>query len=140
MKNVILFCIVVLGCTAENTVPTAPPAGPSTSFDPATSTLLKMGTLAGIGGHSASGKASLYDSGGKKFVFLDPFMSQNGPDLKVYLSKDVSASSYIRLGGLKSTDGSQSYEVPGMPDIGQYTYVHIWCEKFSVEFARAELN
>lgn len=138
MRKVILFCVVLLGCTAENTVPTAP-VMPS-SFDPATSTLLKMGTLTGIGGHSATGTASLYDSDGKKFVLLDPFMSQNGPDLKVYLSKDVSASSYIRLGGLKSTDGSQSYEVPGMPDIGQYTYVHIWCEKFSVEFARAELN
>jgi hypothetical protein len=138
MKKVILFCFLLPGCTPENTIP-ATPAGPAV-FDQATSTLIKMGAFTGIGGHSTNGKVSVYDSNGKKFVLLDPFMSQNGPDLKVYLSKDISASSYVRLGNLKSINGSQSYEVPGMPDIAQYTYVHIWCEKFSVEFARAELN
>ena len=133
-----LFIILILAsCTAENVVPSKPAA--PLIFDPATSTLLKMGTIEGIG-HVASGTAAVYESNGKLFVLLDPFSSQNGPDLKVYLSKDVQASSYIKLGNLKSTNGSQSYEVPGMPDIAQYTYLHIWCEEFSVEFGRAALN
>jgi hypothetical protein len=39
-----------------------------------------------------------------------------------------------------STMGKQTYEVPGTPDIMQYPFVHIWCEAFSVEFARAPLQ
>jgi hypothetical protein len=70
---------------------------------------------------------------------FDPFESQNGPDLKVYLSKTENASEYINAGKLMSTMGRQTYPVPGMPNLSQYPYVHIWCEAFSVEFARAPL-
>lgn len=137
MKNLILLWILLVGCSTDNVVPTTP-AAPS-NFDPTKATLLKMGTFEGVG-HTVSGTAGIYESNAKKYVHLDPFSSQNGPDLKVYLSKDVNASSYIKLGNLKSTGGSQSYEVPGMPDIAEYTYVHIWCEQFSVVFARAVMN
>jgi hypothetical protein len=71
---------------------------------------------------------------------LDPFSSQNGPDLRVYLSKDANASSYISMGKLKSTTGKQSYEVPGNPDVADYKYIMIWCEQFTVVFGRAELQ
>ena len=137
MKKLILLCIVLVGCTADNAVPTTPAAPPT--FDPATAQLLKMGTLEGVG-HTVSGTAAIYESNGKKYVLLNPYSSQNGPDLKVYLSKDVNASSYINLGKLKSTGGSQSYEVPGRPDLAEYTHLHIWCEQFSVVFGRAALN
>ena len=39
-------------------------------------------------GHTVSGTVKIYDDAGKKAVVLDPFSSQNGPDLKIYLSKD----------------------------------------------------
>jgi hypothetical protein len=73
-------------------------------------------------------------------VVLDPYSSQNGPDLKIYLSKDPGASDYIRLGNLKSTMGKQSYGVPSGTDVDKYNYVHVWCEKYTVVFARAEVN
>jgi hypothetical protein len=110
------------------------------NFDETSATLIKQGTFTGIGGHAASGVASVYESNGLKVVVLDPYSSQSGPDLKVYLSKNVGATTYINLGQLKSTDGKQVYGIPGNPSIDEYTYVHIWCEKFSVEFARAPLQ
>ena len=136
-KYIAILILTVCACTAENTTPTAP--APSTTFDPAKATLLKQGVLMGVN-HTASGTAAVYDNNGKKVVYLDPFNSQSGPDLKVYLSKDINASSYINLGALKSTSGMQSYDVPGTPDLSQYTYIHIWCEQFTVVFARAELQ
>jgi hypothetical protein len=138
MKKLLTFslCIILVSCAEENVVPTAPI---DDTFNTTTANAVKTGTFIGVG-HTASGTAILYDSAGIKTVVLDPFSSQNGPDLKVYLSKDKSATSYIRLGVLKSTNGKQSYSVPGNPSLDEYQYVHIWCERFSVEFARAELK
>lgn len=139
MKKIagIILIILLSSCEVEENTPTKPV---DDDFDSATATLVKQGALIGIGGHTASGTAGIYDDNGKKFVVLGPYDSQNGPDLKVYLSKNVNASSYINLGPLKSIMGKQSYAVPGNPNIDEYTYVHIWCEQFSVEFGRAELQ
>ena len=90
--------------------------------------------------HTASGTASLYKANASCYVVLDPYSSENGPDLKVYLSKDETASEFIRLGQLKSVSGKQSYLIPSSVDTAPYQYVHVWCEKYSVEFARAELH
>jgi hypothetical protein len=94
--------------------------------------------MTGCGGHTVSATVKLYEQSGKNYVYFEMLNSQNGPDLKVYLSKDANATQYIRLGVLKSTMGNQSYEVPAMTDLGQYPVVHIWCERFSVCFGIAE--
>jgi hypothetical protein len=75
-----------------------------------------------------------------KVLLLDPFSSQNGPDLRVYLSKDASGGSFINLGRLKSTTGKQSYDIPGNPNLDEYSYVLIWCQQFSVGFGRAMID
>jgi len=139
MKKFLIFsCVLVLvSCEVEQNRPTKPVAD---VFDESSAMVVKQGMLVGIGGHTANGTATLYESNGKYVVTLDPFLSQNGPDLKVYLSKDVSASSYLNLGVLQSTMGKQTYSVPGNPKIDDYMHVHIWCERFSVEFARASIQ
>ena len=138
MKSASIFLIAfTFSCAVEENTPTKPV---DDNLDIASATLLKQGILIGIGGHTASGTANIYDDNGQKFVVLDPYESQNGPDLKVYLSKNVQASSYINLGPLKSITGKQAYAVPGNPNIEEYTYVHVWCEQYSVEFGRAELQ
>jgi len=140
MKKIfsVIMMFVLIACSEENNVPTAPV---DDDFDPmeAEAMLLKQGTLVGIG-HTVSGTAKVYDNEGKKVVVLDPYSSQNGPDLKVYLSKDENATQYLNLGPLKSTMGKQSYNVSGMPNVEEYKYVIIWCEAFSVLFGRAELQ
>ena len=137
MKNMIPFFLLALfSCTADNVTPAMAVVD---TFDPTQATLLRQGMLAGVN-HSVSGHVAVYDDHGTLVVLLDPYTSQSGPDLKVYLSKDVSASEYIKLGNLKSTTGKQSYRVPGSPDIIQYNFVHIWCEQFTVVFGRAEIK
>jgi len=108
-------------------------------FDTSTAMLIKKGTLEGIN-HTASGTASIYTINGNSAVVLDPYMSESGPDLKIYLSKDVDAGEYIRLGNLKSTAGKQVYAIPKNADLAAYGYVHVWCEKYTVVFAKAELK
>ena len=128
--------LIMSGCTKDNVTPTTSVLD---NFDPSKATLLKHGTLMGIG-HTASGEVSLYDDHGMLIVLLDPYASQNGPDLKVYLSKDINASEYLNLGKLKAIQGKQSYVVPASTDITKYSYVHIWCEQFTVVFGRAEIK
>lgn len=132
----IFIMIFLFSCEKENAAPTQPV---DDTFDPSTATLLKMGAFEDVV-HKVSGTASLYDNKGEKVVVLDPFMTENGPDLKVYLSVDENASSYIKLGELKSTTGKQSYEVLDGTDISPYMYVHIWCEAFTVNFGQAKIE
>ena len=138
MKKILflVITILVIACEAEDAVPENPVVD---NFDPSMAQLIGQGMITGIG-HTASGTAQVFEQNGKYTVVLDPFSSENGPDLKVYLSKDADATAYVRLGDLKSTMGRQSYEVPGTPDIDEYPFVHVWCEKFSVVFARAEIQ
>ena len=140
MKRIFyLLLAVATSCsTGEDVAPTVPVVDVDES-EIMNWSLLKTGTIQGIG-HTASGTASIYNNDGQLIVLLDPYSSQNGPDLKVYLSKDADASEYIRLGNLKSTMGRQSYTIPGSPDLNDYKYVHVWCERYTVVFARAELK
>jgi hypothetical protein len=138
MKNIfVAFSVLIMSCQVEENTPVIPD---NNSFDPSKAVLIKQGELMGAGGHTASGVASLYSDNGKYVVYLDPYNSQNGPDLKVYLSKDEAATEYIRLGNLKSIMGSQSYTVPVDINQAEYTHIHVWCEKFSVVFAVAEIK
>ena len=138
MKNIMMFCCVLfVGCQVEDNTPAVPVI--EDTFDTDKATLVKQGSLQGIG-HTATGVASVYELDGKFAVVLDPYTSQNGPDLKVYLSKDVDASEYIRLGNLKATMGKQTYPVPEGTELEEYDFVHVWCEKYTVVFARAEVK
>ena len=134
-----ILTILAVACSdVEENTPVAPVKD---DFDPMAMSvgLSREGKLMGVG-HSVTGDVKVYDSNGALVLVLDPFTSQNGPDLKVYLSKDQQATDYINLGPLKSVNGKQSYDISGMPDLNQYKYVMIWCQKFSVLFGIAELK
>ncbi len=138
MKRILLLSIAIalLSCKDQDATPTGPV---NDTFDASMAMLVKGGSLVGVG-HTVSGTASIYEKSGMKTVLLEPFSSQNGPDLRVYLSKDDNASSFISLGKLKSTNGKQSYEISGNPDVTDYKFVLVWCEEFKVLFGRAELK
>jgi hypothetical protein len=88
-----------------------------------------------------SGVAQLHRQGdGSLLLVLDDFSSSNGPDLKVYLSADERASSFLSLGPLKSVAGTQVYPLPAGTDPDRYPFALIWCERFSVLFGRALLE
>jgi len=135
-KLVIVICLCSVACGIEEATPTVPV---NDTFDPTMAQQVSMGMIMGIN-HTVSGTATIYLQDGKHTLLLDPFSSQNGPDLKVYLSKDICATNYLRLGALQSTMGKQSYSIPSGISLSDYPYVHVWCEQFSVEFARAEMK
>ncbi|MBI1768392.1 MAG: DM13 domain-containing protein [Bacteroidetes bacterium] len=123
----------------KNITPAVPPASGSSIFDSTKAQLLKTGMFVGLDGPT-SGTASVYDQAGTKYIVLNPFQSHSGPDLYVYLSKDKDAVDYIRVGKLQAISGKQIYAVPGKPVVSDYGYVHIWCQQYSVDFARAEIK
>jgi hypothetical protein len=132
----VILLATCFACAPEDAVPNEPI---DENFDTSMATLLRGGTIVGVN-HTASGTASVYKSGVVHVVVLDPYDSQDGPDLKVYLSKDANGSQYVNLGQLKSTMGKQVYNIPTGVNVDEYKFVLVWCEKFSVLFARAQLN
>ncbi len=98
------------------------------------------GSFAGSGNYNVTGMAQIFLQNGKYVLKLADFRTDNGPDLKVYLSKASSPSAHISLGDLKSTNGNQVYEIQGAPDFSQYRYALIHCEDFNRLFGSAELK
>jgi hypothetical protein len=134
---IVLALIATASCGPEDATPTTPV---NDTFDEANATLLREGTWMGSGSYSVSGTAQIFDDDGKKILLLNNFSSSNGPDLKVYLSTNSSASSFINLGNLKSTNGKHVYSIPDGTDIAQFKFALIWCQQFSVLFGKAETN
>ena len=87
-----------------------------------------------------SGQAKIYLKNGKYILALENFVTNNGPDLKVYLSKDKGPAEFIKLSDLKSTNGNQLYDIPAMPNFIEYKYVLIHCERYNHLFGSALLQ
>lgn len=102
--------------------------------------MILAGTFSGTPGHTVKGTIKVFEKDGIKEIRLEGFSATNGPDLKIYLSKELSASNFISLGSLKSISGNQNYSIPGMPDLKEYKYVLVWCEQFTVLFGSALLG
>lgn len=72
--------------------------------------------------------------------FSDNFKTKNGPDLKIFLSKQTIAEvngrnatqDSVLLGTLKSPRGGQEYILPAGIDVNDFQTVLIHCEKYSV--------
>jgi len=135
-KLLFVLLFFAISCKPEENTSTTPI---NDNFMPDAATLLKSGEFVGSG-HTVSGTATLYTEAGVRTLVLDPFMTQNGPDLKVYISTDANASKYISLGDLKSIVDKQSYTIPNDADLTGFDYVLIWCEQFTVLFGSAQLN
>lgn len=105
------------------------------------------GNFIGIG-HSTSGRAVIIElEDGSRFLRLENLETDNGPDLRVYLSTeaaegDASAfdDDFLDLGALKGNMGDQNYEIPSDADISAYQSAVIWCRRFSVGFGAAPLG
>ncbi len=106
-----------------------------------TAAVVKLqGTFMGLGSEKVSGQAKIYLQKGKYYLALENFSTTNGPDLKVYLSQQAEPNNFIKLGDLKSTNGNQVYDIPGMPDFTKYKYALIHCERFNHLFGSAQLK
>ena len=87
---------------------------------------------------AVSGKAQVLKiTEGNYEIVLDSFMSSNGPDLYVYLSKETMPVNFIEAGKLKSTNGRQVYQLSTTADISPYKYVCIHCKAYNHLFGSA---
>ncbi len=91
-------------------------------------------------GQNVKGTAKIYTKEGKLSLALEDFSTNNGPDLHVYLSKEMQPVNFIDLGRLKATAGNQLYDIAGMPDFGQYKFALIHCQQYNHLFGSAEIG
>jgi hypothetical protein len=98
--------------------------------------------------HPASGTALVLTDGKTTFLRFEEFETDNGPDLYVYLSANVDATSpagqldddFVELGRLKGNIGPQNYEIPSGVDLAKYKTVVIWCRRFTTAFGASDLE
>lgn len=140
MKNILLIVLVssiaLASCVKENT--------PEIPLNDTVDTTMAMSGESGtfINGPygSVSGMATVYTKDGDLVLALGNMMISNGPQLHVYLSKEVQPVNFIDLGPLQSTRGNQLYIIPGDPDFSQYKYALIHCKKYNHLFGSANLK
>jgi hypothetical protein len=140
MRNILVLLLVstilLISCVKENT--------PEIVLDNTVDTTVAMPQNNGnfINGPygSVSGMATVYKQDGNLVLALENMMISNGPQLHVYLSKEVQPVNFIDLGPLQSTRGNQLYNITGNPDFSQYKYALIHCKKYNHLFGSAKLQ
>tara|TARA_B100000508_G_scaffold60333_1_gene47100 strand:- start:142522 stop:143061 length:540 start_codon:yes stop_codon:yes gene_type:complete len=95
-----------------------------------------MGTF----GHPASGSVKIVENLEETIIRYEDFETINGPQLHLYLSKDIEGKDYIDLGPIRGTKGNINYTVPEGIDLNEYRYVMYWCVPFSVLFNYADVG
>lgn len=96
--------------------------------------------------HETGGVAQVIEMpDGRRFLTLTRFETDNGPDLRVYLStpdadQGSSGSASEDLGALKGNVGDQQYEVPPSVNVTELSRALIWCRAFSAGFGFAQLQ
>jgi hypothetical protein len=138
MKRNLVFLLLfaLIACKKENTSN----IGLDEKVDKTTSTEKAKGNFSNGPYGTASGQAKIYMVGSATQLALENFSSSNGPDLKVYLSKEKDPVNFINLGDLKSTSGNQLYDIPDIIKTTDYKYVLIHCKRFNHLFGFAEIN
>ena len=96
--------------------------------------------VVGTTGHPASGTVRIVTADGKRYVRYEDFKTINGPDIYVYLAKDLEAKEFINLGRVRATEGNINYEIPDEVDVKEYPYVLTWCQTFGVLFNSAKVQ
>lgn len=123
-------------CQKEET-----PATANETFVPtATDSLIYSGSFQDAPRYDASGTVEVYDNGTSRTLAFKNFKGDNGPDLKVYLSTNLSDDDFINLGALAAVSGNFNYTLDANVDLDKYSNVIIWCEDFSVLFGSATLQ
>jgi hypothetical protein len=132
--------------------PAAPaPAAPDAAPVAAEPAVLARGELISHE-HASSGSVVLLElPDGSRVLRLEDLDTSDGPLLKVWLTdapviegRDgwyvFDDGAVADLGDLKGNIGSSNYPIPADADLDALTSVSIWCERFAVSFAAAELR
>jgi Electron transfer DM13 len=134
---VTMVIVLMASCKKQNGT-TQQPA--TDKIDTSKAAVKFTGNFVSAPGETVSGTALVLADGSTYSLALQTFSVNNGPDLHLYLSKELQPVNFIDLGKLKSTKGDQVYALNKMPDFSQYRYALIFCQQYSVLFGSAELK
>jgi Electron transfer DM13 len=128
----LFFLTMLFSCKKDTieTVITEPTTGLSTIY---------QGTFTSSA-HATSGTVKLTkDAAGKKYLVFDSFKTDAGPDLRIYLSEDLTATNFTEITN-KVTNGTYQLDVATTIDTDKKRKILIWCKSFSVLFGSADLK
>jgi hypothetical protein len=130
-----LLTMVIISCK-KDTTPTPAVVNEPT---PAGSVLATGSFISSA--HTTSGTVKVTrDAANKTRLVFENFRTEDGPDLRVWLSPNNTGSPYQEAGILKALTGNFSYELNSSFDHITNNRVLIWCEDFSVLFGYAVLQ
>ena len=117
----------------------------NTSAGNANETLPTGTTLAGgsfnSNAHLSSGTVKVIkDATNKIYLVFENFKTDNGPDLRVWLSPDNNATTYKEVGLLKAVSGNFYYTLDASFNYTANNHVLLWCKSFAVLFGNAVLQ
>ena len=132
----LIFLLVLNGCTKSGSSSEPINEMIGNSGTPVTSAM----AFTSSNGYTVTGNVRIYQRDAKLILALENFKSTNGPDLRVYLSKEMQPVNFIELGRLKSVQGNQLYDIPGNPDLNVYKFAIIHCQQFNRVFGFATIK
>jgi Electron transfer DM13 len=137
-KEVILFIVtatILAACKKEKTSSTLVPMDTVDT----TAQLKYRGVFTNGAYGTTMGVVKIFSTADVYSLVLDSFSVNNGPDLHVYISKEVQPVNFIDLGILRATSGTQVYNISNMPDFTQFRYALIHCQEYDHLFGSATL-
>ena len=139
--NKTLFVLLSISILISSCVKQDTPTNPlDDRVDTTTNSQSKLGMFMNGPFGRVTGSEKIYSMNNMHTLALENVYISNGPDLHVYISKEIFPVNYIDLGRLKSTMGNQVYEIPGNPDFTQFKYALIHCQQYNHLFGSAELK
>jgi hypothetical protein len=129
----------------------AAPAAPVAPAAPTAPVILARGQLI-THEHDSSGSVVVLElPDGSRVLRLEDLNTTNGPDLHIWITdapviggRDgwgvLDDGRYVDLGELEGNIGSSNYPLPPEVDIAELSSVSIWCARFAVSFAAADLE
>ena len=145
MKKVfhyLFLTVIIASCLKQNEAPSIPvnETIPTDTTGSNSNTPKNTGNLINGLFYGVTGMVKVYLQNGKYIFALENILFVNGPDLQLYLSKEIQPINYIDLRKLKSTSGNLLYEIPGSPDFMEYTFALVHCQLSNHSFGSALLQ
>ncbi len=100
----------------------------------------QLSEVMGTTGHPAEGTVQVIETETGSVIRFEDFSTINGPQLHLYLAKNLEATEYIDLGPIRGTQGNINYTVPADVDLSEYQYVLHWCVPFGILFNYANIG
>jgi hypothetical protein len=139
---IVLLIVTITACSknSSNSGSGTPPPPPPPPIDTSKSEAIYTGTFSNGPYGSVSGRAEVIKQDNQYVLALKMFTTSSGPDLHVYLSKEMQPINFIDLGKLRQNSGDQLYSITPIPDFSQYKYALIHCQQFNHLFGSTQLK